>query len=869
MIYFATPILLLGVVVAPLFFVFAWLWQCRIAERLQRFSRHAKPFPPHSRVQLVLVSVALLFLVIACARPHWGRSSETLTAKLRNVIVAVDVSRSMLAQDIRPSRLEYVKADIVELIDALQDDRMGLLAFKGVGELICPLTTDKVYLHDCVKRLTTDLLPPGETNLAGAIDMALQSFAVAQTSHNVLLLISDGEQLSGEAFAAAERAKEAHVPIFTIGVGDARGTPLVVDGVPVKWEGKPVVSALDEAALKEIATRSHGRYIPLATSHLSKTSLITIYQRYLSQLDAQVVAEQREHAFTDRTWIFIVMSLVCLFVAGVLSLGRIPLTRRKRMAVVSILLLGVSASGATYERQAQEAYQAGAYQAAIEGYDKALSNPSLTIDERAQYAYNKALAHWKAGELERALKALSLAVESPRYQADATALEAHLYYQMESAPTPARPEGEAENAKTTEAQDRLKKRQETIAAYTRALQVNPTNTVAKENLARVKKDLPQMEYDARKERLIEAYQSQSIAQLATTLKDEQRALIQQVPARKEAEPIEDYLQRTAAFAERLTVQSDRCFYMTECAQPQLQQLFFPPTEGETLSEEEKQQRQQAIAAILNYSKQASESLQQLSDRYRALASEPEPLLQDEAIAHGIWNTIATPESRLDEAIQLQKHINANEQPLYYQQRDMRAEKTQQAKLVTTAVDTLLEQPPVEGQPSLSEEDKEALKQLNTALKSQLELPEAKENNEQTLQTMTAMREILAKLQPPQQQNQPSQDQQQNQQQSQDQQSQDQQSQDQQSQEQQQQEQQEQQASEEEQQASAEEQQQSSEEELKAAQEREKEAEEKLKEMLKQQEIEAILQKAEERAEELEEAKRRYLNNRSQRVLKDW
>ncbi len=862
MIYFATPIFLLGVVVAPLFLIFAWLWQCRIAQRLQRFSRHAKPFPKHSRMQLVLVSFALFFLAVACARPHWGRSAETMTMKLRNVIVAVDVSRSMLAQDIRPSRLEYVKADIVELIDALQDDSMGIIAFKGVGELICPLTTDKSYLHDCVKRLTTDLLPPGETNLAGAIDTALQSFAVAQTTHNVLLLISDGEQLSGEAYAAADRAKEANVPIFTIGVGDARGTALVVDGQPVKWEGKPVMSALDETALKEIANRSRGRYIPLATSHLSKTSLVTIYQRYLSQLDAQMVEEQRERAFTERTWIFVLMSVFCLFAAAVLSLGRIPLARRKAFVAVVVLFSVSLAFGVTHERQAQAAYQAGAFQAAIEGYDKALSDPSLSSDERAQYAYNKALAHWKKGELERALKTLSIAMESPRYHAEATALEALLYYQMEEAPAPVVAEGENQTKKT-EAQDRLEKRRETIAAYTRALQVDPTNTVAKENLARVAKDLPQMEYDARKERLVEAYQSQSIAQIATTLKDEQRALINQVPARQDGESIADYLQRTAAFADRLKAQSDRCFYMTECAQPQLEQLFFPPTE-EALSEEDKKQRQQAISAILNYSKQAEASLQQLSDRYRALATEPEPLLQDEAIAHGIWNTIATPESRLDEAIQLQKHINANEQPLYYKQRDIRAEKTQQAKLVTAAVDTLLEQPPVEGQPSLSEEDKERLKQLNTSLKSQLELPETKENNEQTLQTMTAMREILAKLQPPQQQDQQSQDQQsQNQQQNQ------QQSQEQQSQEQ---NQQEQQASEEEtkeQPSAADEQQQMSEEERKAAQEREKEAEEKLKEMLKQQEIEAILQKAEERAEELEEAKRQYLNQRANRLLKDW
>lgn len=883
MIYFTHPLLLLTLMIAPLFLAGAWCWQRNVARRLQRFSRHAQPFPPRSRLQLILVSLALLLLAIACAGPRWGRSTETFQAKLRNVIVAVDISRSMLAQDIRPCRLEYVKADIHELIDSLQDDRMGLLAFKGVGELLCPLTSDKSYLHDCVNRLTVEHLPPGETNLATAIDTALQSFAVAQTSHNVLLLISDGEQLSGEALDAADRAKAANVPIFTIGIGDARGTPLVIDGVPVKWEGKPVTSALDESTLKAIATRSKGRYIPLATSHLSKTSLVTIYQRYLSQLDAQLIAEQREHAFTDRTWLFTLTGLLFLFAAATLSLGRIPWARRA--TTLLFLFATLSASAGTPERQAQSAYQKGHYLQAIDLYTEALADPTLSTETRAHYAYNKALALWKAGQRDTALKTLSLATESPKYLPLATALEAQLYYELEQHVQP-QPPATPQDGATPEAtgptpQERLEKRQATIAAYTRALQADPLNPHAKENLARVSRDLPQLLTEARKARVTEAYQSQPLQQLVASLKDEQRRLIQAPPVRAEDEPLEDYLQRTSAFATALSEQADRCFYLTECAPEHLRQLLFPPTETD-LSEEDRNLRQQALEAILTHAKTSQQSLEQLANRYRALESSPDPLLQDEAIAHDIWNTIATPESRLDEAIALQKHINTNDIPLYHRHRDIRAEKKQQATIVTEAVDQLLQQPQPSAQtpspenatptpPTLSEEDKAQLNQLNTALKQQLNTPETPEANQQTLDTMEAIRKILAKLQPPQQnqqnqeqQNQQNQDQQegqQNQQEQQNQQGQQQEGQNASAQEK--------EGEESEEQTSSAQETPPSEEERKAAQARAEEAAKKLEEMLKQQEIEAILQKAEERAEALEEAKRSYLNRRAPRILKDW
>lgn len=157
------------------------------------------------RVQAALVLAGLLLVVFAAARPQWGHSEQTFQARSRNVVVALDVSRSMLATDVRPNRLERAKADVVDLIDSLEGDRCALVAFRRTGVLLCPLTTDHGFLRAALEGATPDSAPRGETDLGGAIKTALDALDPAADDHNAILLISDGGDLRGNALEAARR----------------------------------------------------------------------------------------------------------------------------------------------------------------------------------------------------------------------------------------------------------------------------------------------------------------------------------------------------------------------------------------------------------------------------------------------------------------------------------------------------------------------------------------------------------------------------------------------------------------------------------------------------------------------------------------
>jgi Ca-activated chloride channel family protein len=275
--------------------------------------------------QAILLLSGLALCLFAAARPQWGRSSQTVAAKSRNVVVAIDVSRSMLAADVRPNRLERAKADIADLIDSLEGDRCALVAFRQKGVLLCPLTTDRAFLRSALETANPDSAPRGETDLGAAIRTALQALDPAMDDHNAIILVSDGGDLRNNALAGAEVAKKRGIPIFTVGLGDPRRETTLPDasgsGIQM-FKGKPVKVKLEETALREIATVSGGRYVPLATAGTAETTLGSIYRRFLRLVAAKEQAEEEEMRATERFAIFLVPGLALLFCAAMLSRGR-------------------------------------------------------------------------------------------------------------------------------------------------------------------------------------------------------------------------------------------------------------------------------------------------------------------------------------------------------------------------------------------------------------------------------------------------------------------------------------------------------------------------------------------------------------------
>ena len=327
---FANPMFLVLVAAVPLAGLFWAFLRARREKSLDRLvapSLRRRLMPASVNLwglQAWLILAGLFLCLFAASRPQWGKTTERTVERSRNVVVAIDVSRSMLAEDVRPNRLERAKADVADLIDSLEGDRCALVAFRRTGVVICPLTTDHGYLRSALEQLTPESAPRGETDLGSAIRASLEALDPAADDHNAIIMISDGGDLRGEAIANAELAKKRGVPIFTVGIGDPRhgATLPSEDGRGVqKFNGEVVKVKLEESALKAIADASHGRYVPLATAGTAETTLGAIYRRFLRQVAAKEQNEEAERA-AERYQTFLVPGICLLLAGAMLSKGR-------------------------------------------------------------------------------------------------------------------------------------------------------------------------------------------------------------------------------------------------------------------------------------------------------------------------------------------------------------------------------------------------------------------------------------------------------------------------------------------------------------------------------------------------------------------
>ena len=320
---FANPIFLVLSLLVPV----AGLWWTFLRARREKALGALTLKVPKSSVsglQTACIVVGLFLSLFAASRPQWGKSMEKTVTRARNVVIAIDVSRSMLAEDVRPNRLERAKADVADLIDSLEGDRCALVAFRRTGVAVCPLTTDHGYLRSALERMSPESAPRGETDLGSAIRTALATLDPAADDHNAIILISDGGDLRGEALKNAEAAKKRGIPIFTVGIGDPkRGATIPSEdgrGV-VKFDGKPVTVKLEEAALDAIAKASGGSYVPLATAGTAETTLGAIYRRRLRQI-ALMEQNEEESRLGERYQFFVIPGLVLLIIGACLSKGR-------------------------------------------------------------------------------------------------------------------------------------------------------------------------------------------------------------------------------------------------------------------------------------------------------------------------------------------------------------------------------------------------------------------------------------------------------------------------------------------------------------------------------------------------------------------
>ena len=316
--------------------VIAWWWHATAQQMERRLSSFISPEmqkklrPASSRIrqiwQTALITTGLFLLLMAAARPQWGIKEERIYQRGRDLVIALDVSRSMLANDVHPNRLLRAKADLMDLIKELRGDRAALIAFRKRAVVLCPLTTDYAYLRQALDATSIDSAPVGETDIGDAIIKSMDTLKKDERSHKAIIIISDGEDLSGKAQAAAEEAGKRNIPIFTVGIGSSSGSRIPEkEKSPsfMKYRNEDVVTRLNDKTMHAIAEATRGAYIPVGTASMTSTTLGTLYRDHLSKLSALDIEETLQRRHVERYQWFLLPAFLLFLAAAFLSRGRL------------------------------------------------------------------------------------------------------------------------------------------------------------------------------------------------------------------------------------------------------------------------------------------------------------------------------------------------------------------------------------------------------------------------------------------------------------------------------------------------------------------------------------------------------------------
>ncbi|WP_457565803.1 VWA domain-containing protein [Caldithrix abyssi] len=308
-----------GVLLLIIFFVLIYRHKQALLERFGHIEILKRIMPGFDRRRMIWKNVFFIlsyaFFVIALADPQIGTRLEEVKREGVDIIVALDVSNSMLAEDIKPSRLEKARHELDNFIDLLQGDRIGLIAFAGMAHLVCPLTLDYGAAKLFLQMMDTDLIPVQGTALEDAIRTAIRSFNQKERKHKVLILITDGEDHEGDPVKAAEEAAKEGIIIYTIGIGSPQGVPIPVYdqygrslGFKKDRNGNVVTTKLDVKTLQKIAFISNGKYY-IASS--GQAELRKIYDE-IRKMEKKELSSRKFAQYEDRYQIFVILGLIFL-----------------------------------------------------------------------------------------------------------------------------------------------------------------------------------------------------------------------------------------------------------------------------------------------------------------------------------------------------------------------------------------------------------------------------------------------------------------------------------------------------------------------------------------------------------------------------
>ena len=418
--------------------------------------------PAKFSLKFILIICAFIIGIIALANPRAASGGTLVNRSGIDVMIALDVSKSMLANDVKPSRLEKAKQLIAKLIDKLPNDRIGIVVFAGRAYLQMPLTTDHSAAKMYLSSATTDVVPTQGTVIGDALKMCFAAFNTQEKKYKAILLISDGEDHDEAAIKVTKALADEGVMVNTIGIGSPEGTTIIdpaTNETKRDAAGAPVITKLNEEELKNIALEGNGLY-----------QLFTDTDDVIDKLNGQLKSIG-QHSVTETSlidyknyfpWllgILLVLLLAELLISEIKKVKQ-PINKVKKSTLMAIILLipfiSFGQNDNTLINQGNEAYKKGDYNIAAENYKKVTEKDAENI--KAQYNLGNAL--YKKGSLDEALMAYDASIRLSKVKNDQSAAWYNKGVALQN----------------------NKKLPDCIEAYKKALRLNPEDEDARFNL---------------------------------------------------------------------------------------------------------------------------------------------------------------------------------------------------------------------------------------------------------------------------------------------------------------------------------------------------------------------------------------------------
>lgn len=327
--------ILWGLVLIPIMLILFGLvkaWRKKARARFAEIDLFTQLMPNYSNfrynMKFVLFLIAYGLLIIGIANPQIGTKLEEIKREGIDLIVAVDVSNSMKAEDLSPNRLERAKRAMLQLVEELKSDRLGIIVFAGQAYTQLPITTDYSAAKLFLNTIDTDIVPTQGTAIGAAIDLAIESFDYEKGGNKALIIVTDGENHEDDAIGSAEKALQKGIKVYTIGMGTPNGAPipLIRNGQKVGYRqdnaGNTVVSSLNEDMLRDISASGNGIYVRATNANAGfETILDDLSGLEKSEFESQVYTdyEDRFQFFIGAAVLLILISMIIPEKKGKLS----------------------------------------------------------------------------------------------------------------------------------------------------------------------------------------------------------------------------------------------------------------------------------------------------------------------------------------------------------------------------------------------------------------------------------------------------------------------------------------------------------------------------------------------------------------------